>query len=41
MPLPEEIFDALGHAKVFNTLDLDCNYHQLSLKEGDKVKTKF
>jgi hypothetical protein len=23
------------------TLDFDFNYHQLSLKEGDKVKTTF
>jgi hypothetical protein len=37
MPLPKEIFDALGQAKVFNTLDLKYGYHQLPLKEGDKV----
>jgi len=36
MPLPEEIFDAFGHAKVFNTLNLRSNYHQLPL--SDKVK---
>jgi len=41
MPLLEEIFDALGHAKIFNTLDLRSGYHQLPLKEGDKVKTTF
>ncbi len=41
MPLPEEIFDALGQAKVFNTLDLRSSYHQLPLKEGDKLKTTF
>jgi hypothetical protein len=29
MPLPEEIFDALGQAKIFNTLDLRFGYHQL------------
>jgi hypothetical protein len=39
MPLLEEIFDALRHAKVFNTLDLRSNYHKLPLREGDKVKT--
>ncbi len=33
--------DAFGQAKVFNTLDLRSNYHQLPLKEGDKVKTIF
>jgi len=27
MPLSKEIFDALGHAKVFNTLDLRSGYH--------------
>jgi hypothetical protein len=41
MPLPKEIFDALGQAKVFNTLDLRFSYHQLPLKEGDKVKITF
>jgi len=41
MPLLEKIFDALGQAKVFSTLDLRCGYHQLSLKEGDKVKRTF
>jgi hypothetical protein len=41
MPLREEIFDALGQAKVFNTLDLRFGYHQLPLMEGDKVKTTF
>jgi hypothetical protein len=29
MPTPEEIFDVVGHAKVFNTLDLRVGYHQL------------
>jgi hypothetical protein len=41
MPLLEEIFDALGHAKVFSTLDLRSSYHQLPLKESDKVRTTF
>jgi hypothetical protein len=41
MPLLEEIFDALGWAKVFNTLDLRYGYHQLQLKEGDKAKITF
>ncbi len=27
--------------KVFSTLDLKSSFHQLSLKEGDKVKTTF
>ncbi len=38
MPLLEEIFDILKQVKVFNTLNLWFNYHQLSLKENDKVK---
>ncbi len=41
MPLLEEIFDALGQAKVFSTLDLKFSCHQLPLREGDKVKTTF
>jgi len=27
IPLLDEIFDALGHAKVFSTLDLKFGYH--------------
>jgi hypothetical protein len=27
MPLLEEIFDSIGQAKVFNTLDLQFRYH--------------
>ncbi len=27
MPTPEEIFDVVGHARVFNTLDLQVGYH--------------
>ena len=41
MPTPEEIFDAVGHAKVFCTLDLRAGYNQLPVHEGDKPKTKF
>ncbi len=41
MPLLEEILDALGQAKVFNTLSLRSRYHQLPLREGDKVKMTF
>jgi hypothetical protein len=41
MPLSKEIFDALGQAKVFNTMDLRYGYHQLPLKEGNKVNTTF
>jgi hypothetical protein len=31
MPTPEEIFDVVGHAKVFSTLDLRAWYHQLPI----------
>jgi hypothetical protein len=41
MPTPEEIFDVVGHAKVFNTLDLRAGYHQLPIQEEDKAKTAF
>jgi hypothetical protein len=41
MPLLDEIFDVLGQAKVFSTLDFKFGYHQLPLKEGDKVKMIF
>jgi len=34
MLLMEEVFDALGRAKVFNTSNMKSNYHQLPLKEG-------
>jgi hypothetical protein len=36
--LLKKIFDALGQAKVFNILNLRSSYHQLPLREGDKVK---
>ena len=41
MPTPEEIFDAIGHAKIFNSLDLRAGYHQLPLWHGDRSKTAF
>ena len=41
MPMPEELFDALGFATIFNTLDLRSGYHQLPLLLGDRVKTAF
>jgi hypothetical protein len=31
MPTPEEIFEVMGHARVFNTLDLRVGYHQLPI----------
>ena len=41
MPTPKEIFDAIGHARVFSTLDLRAGYHQLPIQEEDKAKTTF
>ena len=41
MPTPEELFDSLGVARVFNTLDLRSGYHQLPLRQEDRVKTAF
>jgi hypothetical protein len=41
MSLLEEIFDALHQAKLFSAFNLRFSYHQLPLKEGDKVKTTF
>ncbi len=41
MPTPEEIFDLVGHARVFSTLDLRVGYHQLPIREEDKAKIAF
>lgn len=41
MPMPEELFDAVGFSRVFSTLDLRSGYHQLPLLVDDRVKTAF
>jgi hypothetical protein len=41
MPTPKENFEAIGHVKVFSTLDLCSGYHQIGLREEDKEKTAF
>jgi putative transposase len=41
MPIPKEIFDVVGHAKVFSTFDLWAGYHQLPIRKEDKAKTAF
>ena len=41
MPIPKELFNAIGFSRVFSTLDLRSGYHQLSLLAEDHVKTTF
>ena len=39
--LPEELFDRLGSAKVFNKIDLRSGYWQMLVKLEDVHKTVF
>ena len=41
MLIPEELFDAVGKARVFGTLVLRSGYHQVPLREEDWMKTAF
>jgi hypothetical protein len=41
MPMPEELFDALGFARIFSIIDLRSGYHQLPFLLGNRVKTAF
>ena len=41
LPLPEELFDRLGGAKVFSKIDLKSGYWQIPVREGDVQKTAF
>ncbi len=41
MPILEEIFDVVGHARVFSTFNLRAGYYQLLIGEEDKAKTTF
>ena len=41
LPLPEEMFDRLGGAKVFSKIDLRSGYWQMPVREGDIPKTAF
>ena len=41
LPLPEEMFDRLGGAKVFSKIDLKSGYWQIPVRKGDVQKTAF
>ena len=41
LPLPEEMFDRLGRAKVFSKIDLKSGYWQIPVRPEDVSKTAF
>ncbi|XP_019184593.1 PREDICTED: uncharacterized protein LOC109179543 [Ipomoea nil] len=41
IPLIEDLFSELAHAKVFTKLDLRAGYHQVRMKEDEEYKTAF
>ena len=41
LPLPEELFDRLGSARVFSKIDLRSGYWQMLVKPGDVHKIAF
>lgn len=41
MPTPREIFDTIGLAKVFSTLDLTSGYHQIPLRREIDIRHKY
>ena len=41
LPLPEEMFDWLGNAKVFSKIDLKSGYWQIPVRPGDVHKIAF
>ncbi|GAQ83945.1 hypothetical protein KFL_001690230, partial [Klebsormidium nitens] len=41
MPLPEEVLEALGHAKFYSTIDIRGAFHQLVVKKEDRRKLAF
>ena len=41
MPTPKELFDAVGYARAFSTLDLRSGYNQLPLWLQYRVKMAF
>ena len=42
-PIPHiaDLFDRLGKATVFSSIDLSHAYHQVCIREGDEHKTAF
>ena len=42
-PIPRvaDLFDHLGKAAVFSSIDLSHAYHQVRIREGDESKTAF
>ena len=42
-PIPRvaDLFDRLGKATVFSSIDLSHAYHQVRIREGDESKTAF
>ena len=42
-PIPRvaDLFDRLGKATVFSSIDLRHAYHQVHIREGDESKTTF
>ena len=41
LPLPEEMLDRLGGARVFSKIDLKSGYWQMPVREQDIPKTAF
>ena len=41
LPLIEDLFDALGKAKIFTKIDLTAGYHQIRVRPEDIPKTAF
>ena len=41
MPRSDDIFDGVGQAKYFSTIDLKSGFHEIPVAEGDTEKTAF
>ena len=41
IPCIHKLFDKLGKARIFSTIDLSSAYHQVRIKEGHKNKMAF